>query len=81
MRYFPTDGGWQAEATLDRNALEALYGGTPLEVSWQISKDLATWSPGPVSQFVRMDGVYSVERIVLQPGEGPYVRLVVRNPR
>lgn len=81
IRFFKVDGGWQAEASLDRNALESLSGGTPLEVSWQVSRDLVNWQPGPVSQFVRRDGILSVERILLQPTEGPFVRLMVRDPR
>lgn len=81
VRMFRVDGGWQAEAGLDRNAMDAISGGTPLEVSWQVSRDLVNWQPGPVSQFVRMDGVLSVERILLQPGEGNFVRLVVRKAR
>lgn len=81
VRFFPVDGGWQAEASLDRNALESLFGGTPLEISWQVSRDLANWQPGPLSQFLRMDGLLSVERILLQPSEGPFIRLMVRKPR
>ncbi|MDB6079523.1 MAG: hypothetical protein JWO82_3270 [Akkermansiaceae bacterium] len=81
IRFFKVDGGWQAEASLDRNALESLSGGTPLEVSWQVSKYLINWQPGPVSQFVRRDGILSIERILLQPTEGSFVRLMVRDPR
>jgi hypothetical protein len=77
----PVESGWQIETTLDRDALEAFNGGTPLEVSWQLSRDLQTWQPGPPSQIIRRDGRLSVEAITLAPGDPPFTRLMVRKPR
>jgi hypothetical protein len=81
LRIVPIESGWQVEATLDRDALEAFNGGTPLEVAWQISRDLQTWQPGPPSRFLRRDGRYSVEGILLAPGDPPFARLQVRKSR
>lgn len=73
-------GGWQIEATLDRGALEDLYGGASLEVTWQLSYDLRSWQPGPPSEFIRQEGRFSVEGILLEPGDPPFARLAIRRP-
>lgn len=81
LRIVPADGGVQIEASLDRNALESLNGGTPLEATWQLSRDLQTWQPGPPSQFIRREGRFSIERITLRSGDPPFARIIVRKLR
>jgi hypothetical protein len=81
LRIVPAAGGMQVEARLDRDALESLTGGASLEVAWQLSSDLRSWQPGPPSQFVRRDGRFSVERLLLKPSDPPFTRIVVRKPR
>jgi hypothetical protein len=78
LRISPADGGWQVEAMLDRDALESFTGGTPLEAAGQLSNNLNLWQPGPVLQFVRREGRFSIERLVLKPGDAPFARLVIR---
>ncbi|HWB07366.1 MAG TPA: PPC domain-containing protein [Verrucomicrobiales bacterium] len=81
LRVLPIESGVQVETTLDRDALEAFNGGTPLEIQWQLSRDMQTWQPGPPSQSLRREGRLSVEGIVLGPGDPPYARLSVRKAR
>ncbi len=76
-----TATGWQVEAGLDRDALESIGDGTPLEVQWQTSRDLATWQPAPAAAFIRREGRLSVERLALTRDDPPFVRLLVRRAR
>jgi hypothetical protein len=78
LRIAPTEGGIAVEATIARNTLEALYGGNPITVEWQVSRDLRQWQPGPPSRVVGSEGALSIERIVLSPDDPPFVRLLIR---
>lgn len=73
-----TPQGFQIDARLDRTALSGLSGVAPVDVSWQVSYDLATWHPGPAATLIGREGPLTRERIVL-PWNGPrFARLVVR---
>jgi hypothetical protein len=81
LRLLPAPDGWHVEATLDRDALDALDGDTAIEVEWQLSRDLRQWQPGPPSQFVRRAGRLTLEHILITTNDPPFVRLAIRRRR
>jgi len=75
-----TPTGWQVDALLDRDALDSIGEGTPLEVIWQTSRDLITWQPSPATP-IRRQGKLSLERLTLTKDDPPFVRLLIRRAR
>ncbi len=78
LRVRAVEGGYEIEASLDRDALDALFEGAGIETEWQVSSDLKQWQPGPIPRFIRRDGRFSVEGITLTPNDPPFARLHIR---
>lgn len=77
----PTPTGWQVEAALDLDALEAPGASTPLELIWQTSRDLTNWQPAPPATITGRNGRLSLLRIILTRDDPPFARLMVRRTR
>lgn len=77
----PADGGWRVEARIDRDAMTGVDGRDPIELVWELSNDLRTWQPGPPSTRRRREGRFSIEAILLQPGDPPFARIRLRRLR
>ena len=75
-----TATGWEVETLLDRDALESIGEGTPLEVIWQSSRDLQTWQPASAA-YIRRESALSLERLSLTRDDPPFVRLLIRRAR
>ena len=76
-----TPNGWQVEAYLDRDALESIGEGTPIDILWQTSRDLQNWQPAPAATFIRRVGSLCLERLTLSRDDPRFVRLMVRRAR
>jgi len=76
-----TPTGWQIEAALDLDALEAPGASTPLEMAWQTTRTLAQWQPGPPAAIVGRKGRLSVVRLTFTRDDPPFARLLIRRPR
>lgn len=75
-----TTTGWEVETLLDRDALESIGHGTPLEVLWQTSRDLQAWQPA-AANYISREGALSLERLTLSRDDPPFVRLLIRRAR
>ena len=76
-----TAAGWQVEAALDFDALEAPGAATPLEPVWQTSRNLTDWQPGPPAVNVSRTGRLTLQRLTLSRDDPPFARLMLRRAR
>ncbi len=65
-----TSTGWQIEALLDTAALDGCASGRPIQVQWETSPNLQSWTSGPAATFIRQEGPltrYRLDRTILDP--------------
>lgn len=75
-----TATGWEVDALIDRDALESIGEGTPLELLWQTSSNLQHWQPANAA-YIRREGALTLERLTLTRDDPPFVRLLIRRAR